>query len=99
MSGTITTIDTSDRLVVLGETLRPLPTNAMGSSLEIFDTTGPADAGPPPHTHPWEEVYVALDGELGCSSTASPTGWFPVASPTSPPAFRTTTATSPRPIS
>jgi quercetin dioxygenase-like cupin family protein len=64
MSGTITTIDASDHLFVLGETLRPLLTNAMGSSLEIFDTSGPADVGPPPHCHPWEEVYVVLDGKL-----------------------------------
>jgi quercetin dioxygenase-like cupin family protein len=64
MSGTITTIDSSDHLFVLGETLRPLLTDAMGSSLEIFDTSGPAGAGPPPHCHPWEEVYVVLDGEL-----------------------------------
>ena len=64
MPGTITTVDSSDKLFVLGETLRPLLTNAMGSSLEIFDTSGPADAGPPPHDHPWEEVYVVLDGEL-----------------------------------
>ena len=52
MSGTITTVDASDNLFVLGETLRPLLTNAM----EIFDTSGPADAGPPPHCHPWEEA-------------------------------------------
>ncbi len=47
MPGTITTTDASDNLFVLGETLRPLLTNAMGSSLEIFDTSGPADAGRP----------------------------------------------------
>lgn len=64
MPGTITTVDESDNLFVLGETLRPLLTNAMGSSLEIFDTSGPAEGGPPPHCHPWEEVYVVLDGEL-----------------------------------
>lgn len=64
MPGTITTTDASDRLSVLGEVLRPLLTNAMGSSLEIFDTSGPASAGPPPHCHPWEEVYVVLEGEL-----------------------------------
>jgi quercetin dioxygenase-like cupin family protein len=79
MSGTITTIDASDHLLVLGETLRPLLTNAMGASLEIFDTSGPADAGPPPHCHPWEEVYVVLDGELeviidGDSHVISPRG-------------------------
>jgi quercetin dioxygenase-like cupin family protein len=79
MSGTITTVNASDSLLVLGETLRPLLTNAMGSSLEIFDTSGPANAGPPPHTHPWEEVYVVLDGVLevlvdGESHTLSPGG-------------------------
>jgi quercetin dioxygenase-like cupin family protein len=79
MSGTITSIDASDHLFALGETLRPLLTNAMGSSLEIFDTSGPADAGPPPHSHPWEEVYVVLEGELeviidGESHVISPGG-------------------------
>jgi quercetin dioxygenase-like cupin family protein len=64
MKGTINTIDASDNLFVLGETLRPLLTNAMGSAVEIFDTSGPAAAGPPPHRHPWEEVYVVLSGEL-----------------------------------
>jgi quercetin dioxygenase-like cupin family protein len=64
MLGTITSFDASDNLFVLGETLRPLLTNTMGSSLEIFDTSGPAGAGPPSHRHPWEEVYVVLDGEL-----------------------------------
>ena len=77
MTGTITTIDASDRLVVLGETLRPLLTNAMGSSLEIFDTSGPADAGPPPHIHPWEEVYVVLDGELEVFVDGERTGLSP----------------------
>lgn len=49
---------------VLGETLRPLLTNAMGSSIEIFDTTGTPGGGPPAHTHPWEEAYVVLSGEM-----------------------------------
>lgn len=64
MRGTITTLDTSDQLFVLGETLRPLLTSAMGSGLEILDTSGPAGSGPPPHCHPWEEAYVVLDGRL-----------------------------------
>lgn len=49
---------------VLGETLRPMLTNAMGSAVEIFDTKGPANAGPPPHSHAWEEIYIVLSGEL-----------------------------------
>ncbi|MGQ0632071.1 MAG: cupin domain-containing protein [Sporichthyaceae bacterium] len=64
MSATITSRAEVDEHFVLGETLRPLLTHAMGSSIEVFDTTGPADAGPPPHQHPWEEIYVVISGEL-----------------------------------
>ena len=64
MTATINTLSDVDEHFVLGETLRPLLTNAMGSSIEVFDTTGPADAGPPPHRHPWEEIYVVISGEL-----------------------------------
>jgi quercetin dioxygenase-like cupin family protein len=64
MPAIVNTVDTSAELFVLGETLRPLLTNAMGSNIEVFDTRGPAEAGPPPHHHPWEEIYVVLEGEL-----------------------------------
>lgn len=64
MAGTTNTLEESDNHYVLGETLRPLLNNDMGSSIEVFDTSGPAGAGPPPHRHPWEEIYVVLDGEL-----------------------------------
>ena len=47
MTGTINTIEDSADLFVLGESLRPLLTNEMGSSVEIFDTSGPAAATPP----------------------------------------------------
>ena len=53
-----------DSYFVLGETLRPMLTNAMGSSIEIFDTTGIPGGGPPPHTHAWEEIYIVLSGEM-----------------------------------
>ena len=64
MTITTTTLDTADSNFVLGETLRPLLTHAMGSVVEVFDTSGPAEAGPPPHRHPWEEIYVVLSGQL-----------------------------------
>jgi quercetin dioxygenase-like cupin family protein len=64
MTLTTNNLDAADSNFVLGETLRPLLTNAMGSAVEIFDTSGPADAGPPPHRHPWEEIYFVLSGEL-----------------------------------
>ncbi|WP_325060458.1 cupin domain-containing protein [Vitreimonas sp.] len=49
---------------VLGETLTPMLTHAMGSAIEIFDTRGVAGGGPPPHKHKWEEIYVVLSGEM-----------------------------------
>lgn len=53
-----------ERYLVLGETLRPMLTNAMGSAIEIFDTTGMPGGGPPAHTHKWEEVYIVLSGVM-----------------------------------
>ena len=62
---TVSVITTTEgrALNVLGEQLRPLtPQGAL--SIEIFETTGPEQAGPPPHRHPWDEIYVVLEGIL-----------------------------------
>jgi quercetin dioxygenase-like cupin family protein len=48
-------------LHVLGEEFRPLITQA---AFELFEVRAVADAGPPPHAHPWDEGYLVLDGEL-----------------------------------
>lgn len=55
---------TGEAHYVLGETLKPMLTNAMGSSVEIFDTSGPTGGGPPTHKHAWEEIYVVTKGVL-----------------------------------
>ena len=60
----INALEATENHLLLGESLRPLLTCAMGSSIEIFDTSGPAGSGPPPHSHPWEEIHVVLEGEL-----------------------------------
>lgn len=60
----INALESTDDHFVLGESLRPLLTVAMGSSVEVFDTSGPAGSGPPPHSHPWEEIHVVLEGEV-----------------------------------
>ena len=62
MSVTITTASASQPLNVLGEQLRPL--TPAGLSIEVFETTGPEQVGPPPHRHPWDELYAVLDGTL-----------------------------------
>ena len=72
VSPTITTIEESDQLHILGETLRPLVTNDMGASVEVFDTSGPAETGPPPHRHAWEEIYVMLAGEMEVAVGGNP---------------------------
>lgn len=58
------TAKVQDSHYVLGETLSPMLTHAMGSAIEIFDTKGIPGGGPPPHIHAWEEVYVVLAGEM-----------------------------------
>lgn len=56
--------ETKESHFILGETLTPMLTNAMGSAIEIFDTRGIPGGGPPPHTHKWEEIYVVLSGRM-----------------------------------
>jgi len=63
MAVSVLTTTQGRALNVLGEQLRPL-TPAGALSIEIFDTTGPEQAGPPPHRHPWDEIYVVLEGML-----------------------------------
>lgn len=60
----MTTAKSGESHVILGETLKPMLTNAMGSAIEIFDTTGVPGGGPPPHKHKWEEIYVVISGEM-----------------------------------
>ena len=64
MTSTHAGADARESHYVLGETLRPMLTNAMGSAIEIFDTRGIPGGGPPPHKHAWEEIYVVLSGEM-----------------------------------
>jgi mannose-6-phosphate isomerase-like protein (cupin superfamily) len=65
---TITRAEQSRALSVLGEELRPLTPAGRSLGLQVFDTVAPTvapgEAGPPPHRHPWEEVYVVLAGTL-----------------------------------
>jgi quercetin dioxygenase-like cupin family protein len=30
----------------------------------MFDLHGEAQSGPPPHTHPWDEAYYVLEGQV-----------------------------------
>jgi quercetin dioxygenase-like cupin family protein len=68
MPVTIISAATSPVLDVLGEELRPLTPAVRELSVQVFDTSAPDEApgkaGPPPHRHPWDEIYVVLAGVL-----------------------------------
>ncbi len=47
-------------LHAVGDTLE---VEVPGGQFEVFTLRGPKDSGPPPHSHPWREVYVGVSGE------------------------------------
>jgi uncharacterized protein len=47
-------------LHAVGDTL---DVEVSGGQFEVFTLRGPRDSGPPPHSHPWREVYVGVSGE------------------------------------
>lgn len=51
-------------LKVVGETITVLAHADATGSYEIFLQSGPEGAGPPPHTHPWDEAYYVVSGKL-----------------------------------
>jgi hypothetical protein len=65
---TIIAAEASPVLNILGEELRPLTPDSTELSVQVFDSSAPGEepgeAGPPPHRHPWDEIYVVLAGVL-----------------------------------
>lgn len=51
-------------LKIVGEQLTILASGAQTGSYEIFHQVGPEGAGPPPHSHPWDEAFYVLSGEI-----------------------------------
>lgn len=60
-------IDPEDRprsLNVVGEQVAVLASGEQTGSFEIFFQSGPEGCGPPPHSHPWDEAFYVLRGEI-----------------------------------
>lgn len=58
---------TKDRprgLNVVGEQVTVLADATQTGSFEITLQSGPEGSGPPPHSHPWDEAFYVLSGEL-----------------------------------
>jgi quercetin dioxygenase-like cupin family protein len=65
-------------LNVVGERITVLASGAQTGSYEIFFQAGPEGSGPPPHSHPWDEAFYVLKGEMafgvGDSEMIAPVG-------------------------
>lgn len=64
-------------LDIVGEHVTVLASGEATEGYEIFLQRGPEGSGPPPHSHPWDESFYVLQGEIEFgmgeeSETASP---------------------------
>ena len=61
----IVTLDDRPRgLNVVGEQITVLADGASTGSYEIFRQAGPEGSGPPPHSHPWDEAFYVIAGQV-----------------------------------
>ena len=51
-------------LNVVGEHITVLASGAQTGSYEIFHQAGPEGSGPPPHSHPWDEAFYVISGDI-----------------------------------
>ena len=61
----VVTQATSPRpLNVVGEKITVLASGDQTGGYEVFLQDGPPETGPPPHSHPWDETFYVLKGEV-----------------------------------
>jgi quercetin dioxygenase-like cupin family protein len=51
-------------LQVVGEEITVLASGGQTGSYEIFRQVGPENSGPPPHSHPWDEAFYVIAGDI-----------------------------------
>ena len=57
--------DQGEKLAVMGAEVRFLcPAENTGKSWSLMEVVLPAESGPPPHHHPWDEGYYVVEGEV-----------------------------------
>jgi quercetin dioxygenase-like cupin family protein len=56
--------DAPNPLKLVGEQITVLASGAQTGSYEIFLQIGPENSGPPPHSHPWDESFYVIKGEI-----------------------------------
>jgi quercetin dioxygenase-like cupin family protein/uncharacterized glyoxalase superfamily protein PhnB len=70
--------DYAPTLDIVGEHVTVLASGEATQGYEIFLQRGPEGSGPPPHTHPWDESFFVVTGEvdfgIGDDSTTATAG-------------------------
>jgi quercetin dioxygenase-like cupin family protein len=69
--------DYAPALNIVGEHVTVLASGEATESYEVFLQRGPEGSGPPPHSHPWDESFFVVNGQVdfgigGESTTAMP---------------------------
>lgn len=49
---------------IMGEHVTVLASGDKTGTYEIFHQAGPEGSGPPPHSHPWDEAFYVLKGDV-----------------------------------
>jgi quercetin dioxygenase-like cupin family protein len=60
----VTPEDYAPVLDIVGEHVTVLASGEATGGYEIFLQRGPEGSGPPPHTHPWDESFFVVRGEI-----------------------------------
>ena len=73
----VTPDDYASALDIVGEHVTVLASGEATGGYEIFLQRGPEGSGPPPHSHPWDESFYVVGGEIDFgigdeSATAAP---------------------------
>ena len=66
-----TSADYGRPLNVVGEHITVLASGTTTGSYEVFLQEGPEGSGPIPHTHPWDESFYVIRGEVDFSINRS----------------------------
>jgi quercetin dioxygenase-like cupin family protein len=60
----VTSTNSPRPLNVVGEKITILATGDQTGGYELFLQDGAPDTGPPPHSHPWDETFYVMKGEV-----------------------------------
>lgn len=60
----VTPKDYDRPLNIVGEHLTILASGGRTGGYEVFLQQGPEGSGPPPHSHPWDESFYVVKGEI-----------------------------------